>query len=60
MEDKLYIGGSIGVPIVNYERKSILTEADISGNNDNNFDYATYTENLVQRAWYQCETWFDF
>ena len=44
MDDKLYIGGSIGVPIVNYERNSIITENDISGMTNNNFNYSKYTE----------------
>lgn len=44
MEDKLYVGGSVGIPIVNYERTSIFTESDLSGNNDNDFNYFTYRE----------------
>lgn len=44
LQDKLYIGGSIGIPIVNYERTSTFTESDISGDNDNNFNYSTYRE----------------
>ncbi len=45
MSDKFYLGGSIGVPIVNFERTATLTETDASGNNDNNFNYASYREN---------------
>ncbi|MBL7698657.1 MAG: hypothetical protein JNK79_10870 [Chitinophagaceae bacterium] len=45
MNDKLFIGGSLGIPIVKYERKTILSEYDESGNNDNNFNYARYIEN---------------
>jgi hypothetical protein len=44
MDDKLYIGGSIGVPIVNYERTSVMRESDLSGNNNNNFNSAEYSE----------------
>ena len=45
MDDKIYIGGSLGIPIVNYNRTSVLTETDISGNvTDNNFNYAGYKE----------------
>lgn len=44
MDDKIYLGGSFGVPIVSYDRKSVFTETDMSGNNDNNFNSATYTE----------------
>lgn len=44
MDDKLYVGGSIGIPIVNYERTSVLSEFDESGNTNNNFDNAVYSE----------------
>jgi hypothetical protein len=44
MDDKLYIGGSIGVPIVNYERNSTFLEKDLSGANNNNFNYSNYEE----------------
>lgn len=44
MEDRVYIGGSIGIPIVNFERTSVFTESDISGDNDNDFNYFTYRE----------------
>lgn len=42
--DKFYIGGSLGIPIVNYERNSTYTERDITGNTNNDFDYSTLTE----------------
>ena len=42
--DKFYIGGSIGVPIVNYKRTSIFTESDESSDHSNNFNYAKYQE----------------
>jgi hypothetical protein len=45
MDDKLYLGGSFGVPIVNYERTSTFTETDMSGDPNNNFNTVTYTEN---------------
>jgi hypothetical protein len=44
MDDKLYIGGSLGIPIVNYERTALMRESDLSGNNDNNFKSADYNE----------------
>lgn len=44
MDDKLYIGGSLGIPIINYERTSIITEYDESGDPNNNFENARYTE----------------
>ena len=45
MEDKFYIGGSLGVPIVNYERNSVYSETDATGSNNNEFDFASYEEN---------------
>lgn len=44
MDDKLYIGGSLGIPILNYERTSLMRESDLSGNTDNNFSSAEYNE----------------
>lgn len=43
--DKLYVGVTLGIPILNYERKSTFTEADAT-TNSNNFDFASITENL--------------
>jgi hypothetical protein len=48
--DKLYIGGSLGIPIVNYERNSTYTERDISGNKNNDFDYSTLTERYTTKG----------
>ena len=31
MDDKLYIGGSLGIPIVKYEKKSTFREEDATG-----------------------------
>lgn len=50
MDDKLYLGGSIGIPIVNYKRTSVFSETDISGDENNNFNYATYTENYSSQG----------
>jgi hypothetical protein len=44
MQDKVYVGGSIGLPIVNFERTATFTETDITGDNNNDFDYFTYRE----------------
>lgn len=50
MNDKFYFGGSLGIPIVNYERNSIFTERDISGNNNNDFDYSTLSETYTTKG----------
>jgi len=46
MNDKLMLGGSLGVPYLHYSRASTFTEADATDNPNNNFDYATVTEDL--------------
>jgi hypothetical protein len=50
MDDKLYLGFSVGVPIMNYERTSTFTEADATGDNDNDFNYARLTETHTQKG----------
>ncbi|MFT3824132.1 MAG: aromatic hydrocarbon degradation protein [Chitinophagaceae bacterium] len=42
LEDKFFIGGSIGIPIVNYTRSSLFRESDAGNATDKYFDYATY------------------
>lgn len=44
MDDKLYIGGSFGIPIISYTRNSTFTESDLSGTGNNEFSSAAYTE----------------
>ena len=48
--DKFYLGGSLGIPIVNYEKKSVFTETDASGNADNNFASSTLTEKYTSQG----------
>ena len=50
MDDKLYIGGSIGIPIVKYEKKSKFLEEDATGNNDNNFDFSELAETFTTKG----------
>jgi hypothetical protein len=49
-QDKVYLGGSIGIPIVNYEKHSVFRESDASGNNNNNFNYSELTENATTKG----------
>jgi hypothetical protein len=44
MNDKFYIGGTLGVPIVNYERNTSYSESDATGINNNGFAFSTYDE----------------
>jgi hypothetical protein len=46
----VYIGGSIGVPVVNYEKRSTRTERDATGNTNNNFDYTELKETFTTRG----------
>ncbi|MGI8950192.1 MAG: hypothetical protein ACR2FN_01275 [Chitinophagaceae bacterium] len=46
MEDKLYMGASVNVPVVSYERDLLYKESDATNNPDNNFSYSQYTENF--------------
>jgi hypothetical protein len=41
---KWYIGGGIGIPILNYTRQQTYRESDASGNTNNDFESYTYTE----------------
>lgn len=45
-QDKLYIGGSIGIPILKYERRLAFTESDPTNNAKNYFKYSRYEEKL--------------
>lgn len=47
MNDKFMIGGTIGVPIVHYERTTEFVEADASSNTSNKFDYAVFSDQLT-------------
>jgi hypothetical protein len=50
MDDKLYVGGSIGFPIVNYTRLTKYRESDPSGNTNNNFDYFELNDYLTTKG----------
>lgn len=41
-KDKLLIGGSLGIPILNYDYTSTFRESDTSADANNNFDYFNY------------------
>lgn len=45
MADRLYLGIGINIPFMFYNRDLTYTEKDISGNENNNFDFFTYREN---------------
>ncbi len=47
MNDKLFIGFSLGIPFVTYRKDEVFTEADASGNTNNNFSSSTFTRNFT-------------
>jgi len=47
LNDKLYLGFSLGVPFVTYRKDETFTESDASGNTNNNFSSSTYTRNFT-------------
>lgn len=48
--DKFYWGASVGLPILNYERTSILTETDAGTNSQNYFKSSTLTERFTSKG----------
>ena len=49
MDDKLYLGIGIGVPIVNYQRTSLFKESDPTAAL-NDFNYSTYYEEFTSKG----------
>ncbi|MFL5742067.1 MAG: aromatic hydrocarbon degradation protein, partial [Flavisolibacter sp.] len=47
LKDKLFIGGSIGIPILHYSREAEFLEADATDNPNNHFNYAMVNETLT-------------
>jgi len=50
MDDKLYLGFSLGIPIISYTRNTYYRESDESGDNNNNFNYFELTDKLTTRG----------
>lgn len=48
-KDKWYLGATIGVPIINYERRTTYTESDPSGTSPN-FNYYTFYDTLKTKG----------
>ncbi len=44
--DKWYIGGTVGIPIINYKSRTEFKETDTSANNMNGFKSFTHTDNF--------------
>lgn len=50
VNDKVLYGITFGLPIVQFDRKTTVTETDGTGNTDNDFESFTFTENLATRG----------
>jgi hypothetical protein len=50
INDKWYFGGTLGIPILSYEKESSFSEADATTNTGNRFDFATINENLTTKG----------
>ena len=48
--DKWYIGGTIGIPIVNYTSNTFFKESDTSNNTTNHFSMFEYTDNFTTKG----------
>jgi len=49
MDDRLYLGGSIGIPFISYERRSYYRESDPT-KDSNDFDYFQYNDTLSSKG----------
>jgi hypothetical protein len=50
MDDKLYVGGSLGIPLLSYQRITSFRESDPSGNTNNNFDFFQHSDTLSTKG----------
>jgi hypothetical protein len=50
MDDKLYLGGSVGVPIVNYTRSTNYRESDPTNDARNNFNFFELNDYLTTKG----------
>ncbi len=50
LKDKLFFGGTITLPIVNYSRESTFKETDATNNKTNNFNYFEVSENIKTKG----------
>ena len=50
MDDKMYVGGSLVIPVINYNRELVYAEKDATNNPNNNFSSFEYKESLSSRG----------
>lgn len=49
--DKWFIGGSIGIPIISYKSNTSFTESDTSSNTSNHFKSFSYTDDFTTKGY---------
>jgi long-subunit fatty acid transport protein len=50
MDDKMYVGGSLVIPVINYNRELVYSEKDATNNPNNNFSSFEYKESFSSRG----------
>ena len=50
MEDKLYVGGSLTIPIIHYQRDLVYSETDATADPNNQFKSFTYKESFTSNG----------
>lgn len=50
MEDKMYIGGSLTIPVISYSRDLVYRETDATNNPNNQFNSFEFRENFTSRG----------
>lgn len=50
LEDKMYVGGSLTIPIISYQRDLTYSETDATGNPNNQFSSFQYKETFSSRG----------
>ncbi len=50
MDDKMYMGGSLVIPVINYNRNLVYSEKDATNNPNNNFSSFEYKETFSSRG----------
>lgn len=47
INDKLMVGGTIGIPLLRYDKQSEFVEADATDNPNNHFNYAVFRQSIT-------------
>jgi hypothetical protein len=50
MDDKIYFGATVGIPVLNYERTTHYKEEDANGRGNNEFASSTYNETYTSKG----------